>query len=584
MRTSEITKLVGPKLNRHLLRHWDKFLKRKTSDDDYAPDEVAFFIRVLQSSLEGISPAKAAERVGMRWFDEPVSRDILRRMALVSSELTSRQHSELLFALLQERVLSPSFTLCRGVALDRLVLAGRDLLNAESCSLFLTDRLEGNDLVLVADSKGVDEPTQLGFRIARYEHAPGWTAKVASTAEAISVVDPELDRLPDGGRPTHLKSDRHSLIAIPLIDRKRQVLGVLKAENRTPLAGMNFGVFDHSDERVLTALAATTIPLLELQRLLIRGIDLIDQTKDQLSCHRLCTSVLDAALRITSAERGEISRWDPANGLIFEVVRGENDLAEGEILESNQPSVTYGVYWDRHHRCISDLDGGRPADYLECNSKTKSEIAVPILVGDHAVGVLNAESDKRGNEGGLVESDVPILQIMAKFASLAFEMAALRDCLVSNIMDDEIEALRDEILSIANQVTNKTFRGVLYAPNYRRGCLIPRLQTEAIAPLSFHGPSLVSSVLQERRGLFSRFPERDKRVWWEGLKGFGIRGSLIGIPVALSTDVGPAVAAVVSLWNVCPENRPAERLSDEEGDEVIRACEKRIALQLRLRR
>ena len=67
-------------------------------------------------------------------------------------------------------------------------------------------------------------------------------------------------------------------------------------------------------------------------------------------------------------------------------------------------------------------DAKKDKIYLDCCSKTKSEICVPLKIKNKVIGVLNAESERYN---AFNEKDLELLQILASQAAIAIENARL---------------------------------------------------------------------------------------------------------------------------------------------------------------
>jgi GAF domain len=594
MRITEIIKILGNKCTRHLLRHWDEYIPNQASlrvlplskgaahpsasakfeRENYTDADVNFLSRMYYFWRQGFTAAGAAAKAQSAWFGNPAADVVTTNLAQTASELLLPGPSSLLFALLRGDPIPPSPAIKRGEGLDRVARAGSAALDAETFSFFMVDREESDDLVLVADAKGETEPIQLGFRIRKYKQGSGYTTTVATSRRPSNEVGQHLS---EGDQaPTHLRSARRSFLAVPLVDRKGNLLGVMKAENKRPVVeDMTFGVFDESDERVIATLSAATVPIVELHRILGHGLDIVNCLSHTQTFVESASLLLEAALRIVGADRGEISRWDEDEGLVFEIVVGDTTIERGQVLPTNRPSITTNAYWNRVPRCVRDVtDSKDKNEYFKCNEDTRSEIAVPIIQGEQAVGVLNVESNKKGGEGGLDEGDVPVLQALARLASIALQAAELRNSAVHAISEQELRLVFHNCLQRARQ---KFDRAILYTVDYRAAELRRRLPVPEVkgefSALKLTEKSLAREVFLKKDLVFSPTPEKDDRVWWDGLSILGIKGSLGGFPIL----VGATVVSVIMMWH-----SSGARMGKEEGEEVIRDCMKGIAPGLRI--
>ena len=99
----------------------------------------------------------------------------------------------------------------------------------------------------------------------------------------------------------------------------------------------------------------------------------------------------------------------------------------GHVIASKAGVVVADVHQDRH--------------YIQARPQTQSEIAVPILSNERAIGALNLESDQLSRYD---ESNLEVLQFFADAAALSIEKSMLhRQLLELEVMDKQIELARD---------------------------------------------------------------------------------------------------------------------------------------------
>ena len=79
--------------------------------------------------------------------------------------------------------------------------------------------------------------------------------------------------------------------------------------------------------------------------------------------------------------------------------------------------------------------------YIEGRNRTRSEIAVPIVRNNRAIGALNLESDQ---VSAYDESDLEVLQFIADAAAISIEKAMLhRQLLEKKLLDKQLQLARD---------------------------------------------------------------------------------------------------------------------------------------------
>jgi sigma-B regulation protein RsbU (phosphoserine phosphatase) len=98
----------------------------------------------------------------------------------------------------------------------------------------------------------------------------------------------------------------------------------------------------------------------------------------------------------------------------------------GHVIFSGSSLVTPDVSLDPH--------------YVEGRARTRSEIAVPIILNERPIGALNLESDRLA---AFDESDLELLQFFADAASISIEKAMLhRQLLEKRLLDEQLALAR----------------------------------------------------------------------------------------------------------------------------------------------
>jgi GAF domain-containing protein len=131
----------------------------------------------------------------------------------------------------------------------------------------------------------------------------------------------------------------------------------------------------------------------------------------------LLRQTLEHSLEILDAEFGSISVFDPAEGLLqFKYARGkpeDKSVALGEGLIGTAAAEEETVR-------VADVSKGDR--YVTHVKETRSELDVPMMVGNRLVGVLNAESSRLE---AFSEEDVQLAEALAAQAAMAFYKADL---------------------------------------------------------------------------------------------------------------------------------------------------------------
>jgi hypothetical protein len=592
MKLNEVVRYLDDKVTRHQIFNWTRLLRKrrkagpgparkaglKPAKGEYSDDDVEVFGRILQATLEGFSPEKAIEiATAPSALEQPYSRSALEAGSRIAVELIARQYAAAYSALVTGHgglTVTAAFDGRKGAGFDSIARCICDLIGAERCAIYVPHYNEP-DLVLIGESNREGSVGRVGFRIKKEMHDKSWTAHVAKTGKPLNLLGPKLE---SGQRfAGHLLSPRRSLLMMPLNNRKGRNVAIIKVENKRAITGTPFGAFDARDETLLAAFGSMLLPVIELYRYFTRGSELLEQLDTARSYQEISTSFLDAAIRITCADRGEITRWDRDHGLVFDVVRGKNVLQVGEPLKPDKPSLTYHAFGKKITRCEPDVK--KAEQYFGCNIETRSEIAIPIIFNGRALGVLNIESDHVGGDGGLDNGDVPILEVLAKLIGIAAQFVSFRDAVGAGLADHEMGCIPD----ILRDATAGEVRAcIVYKVSHRAGEIkevlrVPKSKDDPIC-MRFDDISLAAKVFREQRAYFSRFPDRDPHVWADGLRRCGISGSMIGIPLLFETGVAPSVVGVVVIWNATEPYL----WSEDAADVLIRKCTPRLHVSTRL--
>ena len=577
MTTNAVISLFKPNLNRDMLNFWKKKgwicpttdpsseNARKEKPRLYYPDaEVRKIAEILRGYAEGLTPKAAHERTQLP------SRFIGAGLKELFSENENVLHS-ILNGELRE-------------ALRSMAFFTRKLLKAEICSIFLVSKLSKDKIILEADSKEEPGTSHAGLTLnVRSDKGEGWTGHIAKTGDPFNLFGPELQNpeVTDNRLATHLKSPRTSLLAIPLKNRKGGLLGLIKVENKMPAARLMIGVFDQSDETLLATIASQLVLLIEFHRMIGTFNILIQEIHSASNFSEFSKTVVECTRELVDADRAEVTLWgenEKGEGQLASIaVAGDNKMKVGESIITKEPSISYSVFRNQTSRLEKNVLDAR--DYKNRNELTQSEIVVPVSYQRRPIGVLNIESDKLGGEGGLDERDLPLVEKCATYLSIAAQFVALRDSIYKDMLRREEGGprARNNILKdILNDVTSNTVfdRGLIYIADFRRGVL----QTaeflgckEEPLEIYFSATYLACKVVREKKPYFSRFPEKDPEVSPEGLRKYGIEGSLLGVPLIFETAVDPTVVGVLILWTEAASTFKREEIQEDIQEAASRA-------------
>jgi GAF domain-containing protein len=151
---------------------------------------------------------------------------------------------------------------------------------------------------------------------------------------------------------------------------------------------------------------------------------------------KLLQQTLERSLEILSCEFGSISVFDPESQLLrfrYAVGKPSNmhvEMGEGLIGTAAETRVTVRV-----------ADVSKDKRYVEHIGETRSELDVPMLVGNRLVGVLNAESSRLN---AFSEEDEQLAVALAAQAAVAFHTAELYEEAQARLQErvDDIQALQ----------------------------------------------------------------------------------------------------------------------------------------------
>lgn len=297
------------------------------------------------------------------------------------------------------------------------------LTNSPAGTLMRYDPMRGD--LQMADERGVrSERKNQGHRLD--EGIVGLAATERKLINIGDVTTPEW-------RNVHLAyiADVRSELAVPLLEGGA-LLGVLNIESP------ELNHFAGRDERLMQGLANLAVVAIQNARRYsqaearqnrlreLHHIDeqIINQTSD---VERVIQVILQAALQLTGAEFGDLHRYEGdlptqsfflrphADTHIFtRLTRDDPAFAEitrGIVAHVAQTGVSYRTREDAQ---TDELYQGDDDAHIH------SEMAVPLLAGPHAIGVLNLESPQHF---AFDDDDLDVLELLAGQAVIAIQNA-----------------------------------------------------------------------------------------------------------------------------------------------------------------
>jgi len=328
-------------------------------------------------------------------------------------------------------------SLSTSLDLDSLLVNFLDVLNHELgyrwAILLLVDK-EKNELFVRACPS--DYPGDVREKVRFKIGAQAISGHVAQTGEPLVLDDVTRD---SRYSPGLIKA--RSEISVPL-KMGGEVIGVLDIEDPRP------GAFGERDLRLLTSLAAQVAIAIENARLyestserakelailyeigrnLTLNLDL-DSLLDQiLGAMQESFGYLNCAILLLDKEKNELyikaARGYPDEVIRNTRVRVEEEGITGWVAQKGEPLYVPDV-----------TQNGR---YVEGVASTRSELAVPLRIGNEVVGVLDVESRE---PDAFDEKDIRMLTSFAAQAAIAIENARLYKNLAERVKELDLLSL-----------------------------------------------------------------------------------------------------------------------------------------------
>jgi two-component sensor histidine kinase/GAF domain-containing protein/CheY-like chemotaxis protein len=344
-----------------------------------------------------------------------------------------------------EAVVQAGDKILESVNLDRrraLINAARvvgELEQAENCSIFLLTRTRPQFLELEASASEswTPEPgNKLRLAMEGVEKL-SLTAHLVQEGTPVIMNHRDLEKCGYGAQEglVHLYGGcRFSLLAVPLINRKNQVEGLIKCENKQDGASKSGpGVYFTDSDMAMAKLLANKIAAVTQIVFVNEGVDLLDAAAELMSDLQekrgrdgLLPSVIERAVQLLRADRGDFAWWTAEKGgLVYAAYYGPTDEKKvGRNVQVPEHSFVRAVFENRKEDCRIAHDLWNPKErsehpYYEISPKTRSELAVRVQLDGNPVGVLNVESFE---PDWFDTRDADLLRVVAGHAAVAIEM------------------------------------------------------------------------------------------------------------------------------------------------------------------
>jgi sigma-B regulation protein RsbU (phosphoserine phosphatase) len=280
--------------------------------------------------------------------------------------------------------------------------------------------------------------------------------QVIESGQAVLTSDAQADERFNANASVILRKLR-SILCVPL-KSKSELLGAIYVDSR-----IQQGAFTQTDLELLNSIAASAGTAIENSRLYLetenrlRTLNLLHRISQEITAtldlERVLTVTTQAVKELLDANAASIMTVEGAE-LVFRVsVGGENVVAAkpfrvplghgiaGWVVENKQPALVNDAQNDPRFFVTMDKQTG---------FKTEALIAVPLIVNENAIGVIEVFN----KPGGFTQSDLELLGTFSSSAAFAIENARLYKVAVDKgRMERELQMARQVQASLLPQGT-----------------------------------------------------------------------------------------------------------------------------------
>lgn len=348
--------------------------------------------------------------------------------------------------------------------LDSVMEMVQRVLKVEASSLILLDE-DRRELVFKV-AKGPKGELVKRFRLKIGEGIAGW---VAQHDQPLIVNDVHLDPRWKREIAELIEFETRSILCVPMRARGK-VIGVIEAINKR-----DGSEFTEEDLELLSVLATQAALTIENTRLLqeagtrIHSLTAVHTVASTIALSgdldRVLSQIMDVAIAVTSAETGSLYLLDEEKGeLIPKVARGVHE----DILRQRRLKVGESITgWVAKHGVIQNIpnvhDDPRFKDPLGRGEMLRSQLSVPLKIGERVIGVLNVFNKIGG--GAFTAEDERLLSTFASQAAVAIENARLHqvsreriEALTTLIEVGKLLSSKLEINSLLREITEQARR------------------------------------------------------------------------------------------------------------------------------
>jgi len=336
--------------------------------------------------------------------------------------------------------------------LDKVVLTSMETLRAEVCSIFLIEREDDKDIVIMRAGSGFAERV---VNKAKYRLGEGLTGHVAQKLQGYMFGSrAELEELRENGKLIwEGKHDRalwqsgqsefRNGIVLPLVIRDR-CLGVIKVENKLPVDEL----FTEHDELFLRTIANVVALAIENARSHQRTDDvlssIIGALEGQLDMQRVLDRVVSTSMATLRAEVCSIFLIEREGDKEVVIMRAGSGFAE-PVVNKAKYSLGEGLTGHVAQKLKGYLIGSRgelkelkegtkriwqgkydQAQWGSGQSEFRNGIVLPLIIRNRCLGVIKVENKVPFGER-FSEHDQLYLKTIANVVALAIESARFHE-------------------------------------------------------------------------------------------------------------------------------------------------------------
>jgi hypothetical protein len=306
---------------------------------------------------------------------------------------------------------------------EGIVSAMRTLFAVEYAALFLHPYNDKGFIVLERASP--KRPTGIVRLPITTASRSGLTGFFASQEAVITYDFHSIKRHANwaGSPPAHLPSlECNCVMAIPVLDRKKSLLALIKLENKLdgngqPAPDSFFTAPDIAMAEIISEQIASVLESSYRRTIILNAAQQLATSASPAIAFRV---VLDAAIALVRADRADFSFLDESKQRF---VIAEQAGAPSEIARSGDAVPEKGVVyalWESGelHRISRSVVPGQPG-YVTLDPRVRSELALVCRVDGRRRAVINVESFQ---SDWFDDHDVPLLQVLEPLAARAIQM------------------------------------------------------------------------------------------------------------------------------------------------------------------